>query len=53
MTNKRVITCAVTGASFTPTMSPHLPYTVEDIVDNAMGAAKAGAVVIHLHARNP
>lgn len=53
MAKKRIITCAITGASFTPTMSPHLPYTPDDIVENAVGAAKAGAAVIHLHARDP
>ena len=53
MTRKVIITCAVTGASFTPTMSPHLPYTTDDIVENAIGAYEAGAAVIHLHARNP
>ena len=50
---KRIITCAVTGASFTPTMSPHLPYKPEDIVRHSVAAAKAGAAVIHLHARDP
>lgn len=53
MAKKVIITCAVTGASFTPTMSPHLPYTAEAIVANALGAAEAGAAVVHLHARRP
>jgi len=53
MARKVIITCAITGASFTPTMSPHLPYTPDDIVENAIGAYQAGAAVIHLHARHP
>ena len=51
--SKRIITCAVTGASFTPTMSPHLPYKPEDIIQQSIDAANAGAAVIHLHARDP
>lgn len=50
---KIIITCAVTGAIHTPTMSPHLPITAEEIADAAVGAAEAGAAIIHLHARNP
>jgi uncharacterized protein (DUF849 family) len=50
---KVVITCAVTGAIHTPSMSPHLPVTPEQIADAAVGAAEAGAAIIHLHARNP
>jgi len=53
MAKKVIITCAITGASFTPTMSPHLPYRPDDIVENAVGAYEAGAAVIHLHARHP
>ena len=53
MAKKTIITCAVTGASFTPTMSPYLPYTPDAIVDNAVGAYEAGAAVLHLHARDP
>ena len=48
-----IITCAITGSSHTPSMSPHLPYTVEDIVRQSVDAARAGAAVVHLHARNP
>jgi len=48
---KVIITCAVTGAIHTPTMSPHLPITPEEIAEGAIGAAKAGAAVVHLHAR--
>ena len=50
---KVIITCAVTGSGHTPTMSPHLPYTVEDVVAQSVAAAQAGAAVIHLHARDP
>lgn len=51
--NKVIITCAVTGAIHTPSMSPHLPITPDQIVDAAIGAAEAGAAIVHLHARNP
>ncbi|QEN85446.1 3-keto-5-aminohexanoate cleavage protein [Labrys sp. KNU-23] len=51
--NKVIITCAVTGAIHTPSMSPHLPVTPEEIADAAVGAAQAGAAIVHLHARNP
>jgi len=50
---KVIITCAVTGSGHTPTMSEHLPYTVEDVVEQSIAAANAGASVIHLHARDP
>lgn len=50
---KVIISCAVTGAIHTPSMSPHLPITAEEIANAAVGAAEAGAAVIHLHARNP
>jgi uncharacterized protein (DUF849 family) len=53
MPKKVIITCAVTGASFTPTMSPHLPYTPDEIVRQAVGAYQAGAAILHLHARDP
>jgi uncharacterized protein (DUF849 family) len=48
-----IITCAPTGGIHTPTMSPHLPITPEEIATAAIEAAEAGAAVIHLHARNP
>lgn len=51
--SKVIITCAVTGSSHTPTMSPHLPITVEEIVADSIAAVEAGASVIHLHARDP
>ncbi len=50
---KVLITCAVTGAIHTPSMSPHLPITAEEIADAAIGAVDAGAALVHLHARNP
>jgi uncharacterized protein (DUF849 family) len=50
---KVIITCAVTGAIHTPTMSPHLPITPAEIAEGAIGAAKAGAAIVHLHARMP
>ncbi|SFU20230.1 BKACE family enzyme [Sedimentitalea nanhaiensis] len=48
-----LISCAVTGSIHTPSMSPHLPVTAEQIADQALGAARAGAAILHLHARNP
>ncbi|MGI9425786.1 MAG: 3-keto-5-aminohexanoate cleavage protein [Hyphomicrobiaceae bacterium] len=51
--NKVIITCAVTGSIHTPTMSEHLPITSEQIADAAIGAAEAGAAIVHLHARDP
>lgn len=53
MSKPVIITCAVTGGIHTPTMSPHLPITPEQIADAALGAAEAGASIIHLHARDP
>jgi uncharacterized protein (DUF849 family) len=50
---KVIITCAVTGAIHTPTMSPHLPITPDEIAREALAAAEAGASILHLHARNP
>ncbi len=50
---KVIITCAVTGAIHTPTMSPYLPITPDEIAEGAIGAAKAGAAIVHLHARMP
>ena len=51
--HKVIITCAVTGAIHTPTMSPHLPLTPDQIAASAIGAAQAGASILHLHARSP
>ena len=53
MANKVIITCAVTGSIHTPSMSPYLPITPDEIAEAAIGAAKAGAAVVHLHAREP
>src|ERR1700722_12131058 len=50
---KIIITCAVTGAIHTPSMSPYLPVTPDQIAEASIGAAKAGAAIVHLHARNP
>ncbi len=50
---KVIITCAVTGSIHTPTMSPHLPITPDEIAAGAIEAAEAGASILHLHARDP
>ncbi len=50
---KILITCAVTGSIHTPSMSPHLPVTADEITEQAIGAAEAGASILHLHARDP
>jgi uncharacterized protein (DUF849 family) len=50
---KVVITCAITGSIHTPTMSPHLPVTPDEIASEAIAAAEAGAAILHLHARDP
>ncbi len=51
--DKVIITCAVTGAIHTPTMTPHLPITPDEIAKSAIAAAEAGAAILHLHARDP
>lgn len=51
--HKAIITCAVTGSIHTPSMSPYLPVSAEEIADAAIGAAEAGAAIVHLHARDP
>ena len=51
--SKIIITCAVTGSIHTPSMSPHLPVTPAQIADQAIAAARAGAAILHLHARHP
>ena len=50
---KAIITCAPTGAIHTPSMSPHLPVTADEIAEAAIAAAQAGAAILHLHARDP
>lgn len=50
---KVIISCAITGSIHTPSMSPHLPVTAQEIADSALGAANAGAAIVHLHARDP
>jgi uncharacterized protein (DUF849 family) len=51
--NKVIISCAVTGSIHTPSMSPHLPVTAQEIAKAALDAAEAGAAIVHLHARDP
>ncbi|MBL4646017.1 MAG: 3-keto-5-aminohexanoate cleavage protein, partial [Rhizobiales bacterium] len=51
--DKVIITCAITGAIHTPTMTPYLPITPDQITESAIGAAEAGASILHLHARDP
>ncbi|MGH2849645.1 MAG: 3-keto-5-aminohexanoate cleavage protein [Solirubrobacteraceae bacterium] len=48
-----IVSCAVTGAIHVPSMSPHLPITPEEIAEGAIGAAREGAAIVHLHARDP
>src|SRR3979490_524819 len=52
-TRKVIISCAITGSIHTPAMSPHLPVTAAEIAESALGAAEAGAAIVHIHARNP
>lgn len=51
--SKIIISCAITGSIHTPSMSPYLPVTAAQIADSAIGAAEAGAAILHLHARDP
>ena len=51
--SKILITCAITGSIHTPSMSPYLPVTTSEITEQALGAAEAGAAILHLHARDP
>ena len=48
-----IVTCAVTGSAHTPTMNTDMPVTVDEMVEQSVAAADAGAAVIHLHARDP
>ncbi|WP_298164515.1 3-keto-5-aminohexanoate cleavage protein [Novosphingobium sp.] len=50
---KVIISCAITGSIHTPSMSPYLPVTAQEIAESALGAAEAGAAIVHLHARDP
>lgn len=52
-TRKVIVTCAITGSIHTPSMSPYLPITPQQIADEAVAAAEAGAAIVHLHARDP
>ncbi|PWJ20288.1 3-keto-5-aminohexanoate cleavage protein [Jannaschia seohaensis] len=51
--SKILITCAITGSIHTPSMSPHLPVTADEIATQSIEAAEAGAAILHLHARDP
>src|ERR687883_1338663 len=51
--NKVIISCAITGAIHVPSLTPHLPITPAEIAEQAIGAAQAGAAILHLHARDP
>ncbi|WP_099867610.1 3-keto-5-aminohexanoate cleavage protein [Pararhizobium haloflavum] len=53
MAEKVILTCALTGSIHTPTMSPHLPVTADEITEHALAAHEAGATILHLHARDP
>jgi uncharacterized protein (DUF849 family) len=53
LADKIILTCALTGSIHTPSMSPHLPVTPDAIAEQAVGAAEAGATILHLHARDP
>jgi len=53
LSEKVIITCALTGAIHTPSMSPHLPVTPSQIVKEGLAAVRAGAAILHLHARDP
>ena len=53
MSEKFIVTAALTGAIHTPTMSPHLPITPDELIEEARRASEAGASVIHIHARDP
>jgi 3,5-dioxohexanoate:acetyl-CoA acetone transferase len=50
---KVIVSCAITGSIHVPSLSPYLPITPQEIADNAIGAAEAGAAIVHLHARDP
>src|ERR671910_633913 len=51
--NKVIISCAITGAIHVPSLTPYLPIPPSQIAENAIGAAEAGAAIVHLHARDP
>jgi uncharacterized protein (DUF849 family) len=51
--NKVIISCAITGSIHVPSLTPHLPITPNQIAENAIGAAEAGAAIVHMHARDP
>lgn len=51
--SKMLITCAITGSIHTPSMTPYLPVSAQQIIDESLAAAEAGAAILHLHARDP
>ena len=53
MQSRVIVTCAVTGNQTTPEMTPHLPVTPEEIAESCLGAAEAGAAIVHIHVRDP
>ena len=53
MAQKLIITAAITGAVHVPSMTPYLPITPEQIINDAVKAGEAGASVVHIHARDP
>jgi len=53
MSEKVIISCAVTGAIHIPSMSPYLPITQGQIAREAIASAEAGASSVHIHARDP
>ena len=53
MSDRRILTCAVTGNLTRPEMNPNLPITPEQIADDALAAAEAGAAIVHIHVRHP
>jgi uncharacterized protein (DUF849 family) len=53
MSRTTIITCAITGSTLTPSMSPHLPVTAEQMIAQSIDATNAGAAILHLHARQP
>jgi uncharacterized protein (DUF849 family) len=53
MSRKRIVSCAITGAIHIPSQTPHLPLSPDEIAEQAIGAARAGASILHLHARDP
>jgi uncharacterized protein (DUF849 family) len=51
--NKRIFTAALTGAIHTPSMSPYLPITPQQLIEEAIRVHDAGGAVAHVHVRDP